>query len=613
MNIRERLYGEILQQVRKPGRYLGDEWNSVHKEDNGRQRVQVALAFPDIYEIAMSHFGLRILYHILNQREYVVAERVFAPWVDMEAIMREQGIPLFSLESTRPIKDFDIIGFSLQYEMSYTNILNMLDLAEIPLFADQRGDADPLIIAGGPCAYNPEPLADFIDLFVIGDGEEIILEIVDAYKEMALDRKGMLKELAKIPGVYVPSLYHIEYWDDGRVKAINPLEPGVPQTITRCIVKDLDQAPYPTELIVPFIEVIHDRIPLEIGRGCTRGCRFCQAGIIYRPVRERSIENLLELVDQAEKNTGYGEVSLLSLSCADYSGINELIEKLMEKHMGQGLAVSLPSLRADSFSIELAREVQRVRKTGLTFAPEAGTQRLRDVINKGVTEEDLMSAVSAAVDAGWQNVKLYFMIGLPTETWEDIEGIGELARRVAKIKRGLNVTVSVSTFVPKAHTPFQWVAQDTVEAIERKQEFLKENVRGKGTRLNWHNVNLSFLEAVFSRGDRRLSKVLYHAWKLGCTFDSWSDQFDYSAWQRAFSETDVEPEFYANRERSLDELLPWEHIDSGVSKAFLESEFGKAIEGKATEDCRFNGCHGCGICEKLDAEPLLWSERGESI
>ncbi len=617
MIIKDKLYNKILPKVSKPGRYLGFEWNSVHKKERGgeeenKNRIKIALAFPDIYEIAMSHLGLKILYHILNGRDDVVAERVFAPWVDMEALMRDENMPLFTLESMTPVREFDIMGFSLQYEMSFTNILNMLDMAGIPLFTQERGNDDPLIIAGGPCAFNPEPLADFIDIFVIGEGEEVILEIIDEYKRVrsTFNREELLKSLAKIPGVYVPSLYTVSYKEDGSLEGINPRVSGIPERITRRIVKDIDNAPYPKDLIVPTIQVVHDRIALEIGRGCTRGCRFCQAGMIYRPVRERNIETLMSLAEEIEKKTGYEEISLLSLSCADYSRIEELIRELMDGYEGKEISISLPSLRADAFSVALAREVQRVRKTGLTFAPEAGTQRLRNVINKGVTEDDLLKAIDAAVEAGWQNVKLYFMMGLPTETYQDLAGTGELARKVAKIKKGLAVTVSVSIFVPKAHTPFQWVAQDTISTITEKIEFLKKNVRGKGITFNWHDAQLSFLEAVFARGDRRLSTVLFQAWKMGCTFDSWSEEFDYSLWEKAFHKSGIEPTYYSNRVRDLDEFLPWDHINTGVSKAFLKNEFEKALQGELTPDCRYDKCHGCEICREFRVKPLLSSRRG---
>lgn len=598
---------EILLKVSKPVRYIGNEYNAVYK-DHKDVDVSFALAFPDVYEIGMSHLGLKILYHVLNDREDVVCERVFAPWVDMEELMRERKIPLFSLESTTPLADFDIVGFTLQYEMSYTNILNMLDLAGIPLKHEERDNTHPLIIAGGPCAFSPEPLADFIDAFQIGDGEEAIGEIVDVFKEWkqngAQDRFQLLLRLSAVPGVYVPSLYDISYNQDGTVESIQPKTSGVPAKIRKRVVKNLNEWCFPRSLIVPSMQIVHDRIPLEVARGCSRGCRFCQAGILYRPVRERSFESLLELAEDLRKSTGYEELSLTSLSTSDYSEIKRLITELMDRYAGDELAISLPSLRADSFSIDLAKQVQRVRKTGLTLAPEAGTQRLRDVINKGVTAEDLLQSVEDAVSAGWTLIKLYFMIGLPTEEYGDLDGIVELAREVARIDRKLNVTVSVSTFVPKAHTPFQWFGQNSLQEIGEKQEYLKTILRDRRIKLDMHEPKLSVLEAVFSRGDRKLGEVLEKAWKLGCRFDGWRDHFNFDLWMQAFSESGIDPDFYSTRTRDINEVLPWDHIDSGVSKRFLLKEREKALAGETTEDCRTGACTGCGVCMACDAWPV---------
>jgi radical SAM family uncharacterized protein len=595
---------EILLKVSKPVRYVGNEVNAVHKNHQDVD-VSFAFAFPDVYEIGMSHLGMKILYHLLNDGDDVVCERVFAPWVDMEKMMREHKIPLFSLESVTPLTDFDIIGFTLQYEMSYTNILNMLDLAGIPLKQSERGNEHPLIIAGGPCAFNPEPLADYIDVFFMGDGEESICEIVDMVKEWKKggkrggangDRTELLLALSAIPGAYVPSFYDVTYNEDGTIKGLEPKFEGVPKKICKRVVKDLDNVYYPRNMIVPFMQVVHDRIPLEVARGCCRGCRFCQAGIIYRPVRERSADLLQSLAESLIKNTGYEELSLTSLSTSDYSEIKQLITALMNKYAGKELAISLPSLRADSFSIDLAMQVQRVRKTGLTLAPEAGTQRLRDVINKGITEEDILQSVEAVVSAGWNLVKLYFMIGLPTETYEDIQGIIDIAKKVAQIDKRLNVTVSVSTFVPKPHTPFQWFGQDTLEQIEEKQDYLRSNLRHRRIKLNLHDPRLSMLEAVFSRGDRRLGRVLERALELGCKFDGWSEHFSFAMWMQAFSDCGIDPGFYSARIRDVNEVLPWEHIDSGVTREFLQREREKALAGETTEDCRSGICSDCGIC-----------------
>jgi len=596
---------EILPRVLKPGRYLGNEWNAVHKSG---VEVRVALAFPDIYEIGMSHLGLRILYHILNQRPEVAAERVYAPWIDCERYLRAKGIPLFSLESHLPLIEFDLIGFTLQYEMSYTNILNMLDLAGIPLKSKDRDEKYPLIIGGGSGAFNPEPLADYFDAFVLGDGEEVINEIVDLYREGKkgrLPKAKLLQELAKIPGVYVPSFYQVSYFVDGTIKSIHSVISGIPSSIRKREIKNLDQAYYPSRIIVPFIPIVHDRVVLELSRGCTRGCRFCQAGMIYRPVRERSVNRLLELAKDSIDQTGYEEISLSSLSPSDHSAIRELSSSLVEIFAPQKVGISLASLRIDSFSLELARQVEKVRKTGLTFAPEAGTPRLRKVINKSIDEDNFYQVMEGVYSEGWKLVKLYFMIGLPTETPEDWKGIVEMVLKTARIARKIGghrgkVNVSVATFVPKPQTPFQWEKQMPLEEIKKAVDFLRSGIRQcQNVTFKWHQPELSFLEAVFSRGDRLLGKVLETAWSQGCKFDEWSDCFRYDLWMKAFSLCGIDPHFYIYRSRSYDEVFPWEHLDCGVKKDFLILEHQKSRRGEVTSDCRQSECRGCGICNSL--------------
>jgi radical SAM family uncharacterized protein len=612
---------QVLHRVQKPARYVGGEWNAIYK-DWDKTAVKVAFAFPDVYEVGMSHLGLQILYHVVNSREDALMERTFAPWVDMEREMRRRGIPLFTLESHRPVRDFDILAFTLQYEMTFTNILNMLDLAGIPLRSHQRGPEHPLVIAGGPCAFNPEPLAGFIDLFVIGEGEEVFHELLDLYLELGghrADRRHFLRRAAGIAGIYVPSLYRVEYHADGTISAIEPAADGVPPKVIKRVIRNFDRAPFPVKPLVPYLGVVHDRGMLEVQRGCTRGCRFCQAGVIYRPVREKSPATLLQQASEIVKHTGYDEISLVSLSTADYSRVQEVVRSLLDQLGDMGVSVSLPSLRVDAFSVALAREVQRVRRASLTFAPEAGTQRLRDVINKGVTEEDLMEAVSAAFAAGWQAIKLYFMIGLPAETGEDLRGIAELARRV--LARGrelgvpgnrLRVTVSASSFVPKSHTPFQWEPQVEMEELYRRQALLRGLLKEKGLVFHWHEVETSFLEAVLARGDRRLDRVLEEAWRLGSRFDGWSECFDFNRWQEAFRAAGLDPAWYAYRRYEYDDLLPWDHIDAGVSRKYLVLEHKRAMEGKATPDCRTGRCPGCGLCPTLEIEPEVL-DRAEGV
>lgn len=608
MDIDQQVLDRILTKITKPARYTGHEWNSVVK-DWDRAEVKIALAYPDVYEVGMSNLGLMILYDILNREEGILAERVYAPWVDMEEAMRRASIPLFSLESRRPLAEFDIIGFSLQYELNYTNVLNMLDLAGIPPLAAERSEAHPLIIGGGSCTYNAEPLADFFDLFVIGEGEEVLLELVRAYQRLRnthrarrITKPDFLREAAKIEGIYVPSLYEVRYHDDGTVAAVEPWVPEARARIRKRIVGVLP--PAPTKLVVPYIEVIHDRAMIEIQRGCTRGCRFCQAGFIYRPVRERPLEEVLEAVEDIVRKTGYEEVALVSLSSCDHSQIKPMVRELTARYQHPPLAVSLPSLRIDSFSVELAEMFQGRRKTGLTFAPEAGSQRLRNVINKNVTEADLLRTAEAAYSSGWQRIKLYFMVGLPTETLEDVAAIVDLVKQVWAIGRRYHgkrahVNVSLATFVPKPFTPFQWLPLADKESLAEKQELLRRGLRKSGISLSWHDPRTTLLEAALSRGDRRLGRVIHRAWRLGARFDAWDERFDEGLWQRAFAESGLDPDFYARRERSLDEVLPWDHIDVGVRKEFLIREYQRSLRGETTFDCR-EGCIDCGISEVFD-------------
>lgn len=594
---------DVLYKVEKPARYIGGEFNSYNKDKNSVD-IRYAFCFPDVYEVGMSHLGTKILYYVMNEREDTFCERAFAPWPDMEKELRENNIPLFSLETKDSLGDFDILGFTLQYEMSYTNILNMLDMANIPLRASERDESYPLVMMGGPCAYNPEPLYDIADVFVLGEGEIVTNELLDLYKEYkGKPKKEYLRAASKIEGVYIPSLYEVTYNEDNTIKEFKPLYDDVPKTVKKRIITNFDQNIYPDKLIVPYTEIVHDRINLETFRGCTRGCRFCQAGMIYRPVREKTSSTLIKQAEEIIKNTGYEELSLTSLSICDYSDIQNLIFSLIEKHKEDKVGVSLPSIRIDAFYVDLINEIQKVRKTGLTFAPEAGSQRMRDIINKGVTEEDLLKSSKSAFEAGWSTLKLYFMIGLPYETMDDIVGIGELGEKVVEEyfkvpknirKRGLRVTLSTSIFVPKPFTPFQWAPMDKIENVKEKISKLRDTIKSKAIVYNWHESPVSYMEAIFARGDRRLCDVLIRAFEKGARFDGWGEYFSFERWQEALNECNVDGDFYACRERNYDEILPWDFINIGVNKAYLKRENEKAKKAIVTPDCR-EGCTGCGI------------------
>ena len=604
MDIRDR-FERALERVQKAPRYTGGEMNTAIKKWE-EAPLHFGFCFPDTYEVGMSHLGMKILYGLINRESWSLCERFFMPWTDMIALMKEDDIPLLSMESRRPLNEFDVIGFTLQYEMSYSNILAMMDMGGVPLEGSERGEKDPIVVAGGPCAFNPEPLAPFIDAFMIGDGEDVMTElnrVILQRKQQGWGREKCLLELAKLEGVYVPSLYQVSYDDEGRVTRVTPKGEDIPERVRKRVVTNLNDTYYPEEIPVPYTEVVFDRIMLEIMRGCTRGCRFCQAGMLYRPVRERSMDTLIHLAEKLQESTGYEEISLSSLSSGDYSCLPELIRELMKRMKDKRVSISLPSLRIDSVLKESLEETQQVKKTSLTFAPEAGTQRMRDVINKGVTEEDLLEKVRDAFHGGWNSVKLYFMDGLPTETTDDLDGIADLARKVVseyfavpkdQRARGLRVTVSVSIFVPKPFTPFQWAGQDTLETIQKKTEYLKKVLDIKGVTFNWHEPYVSFLEACFARGDRRLGKVLRKAYEKGCILDGWNETFRYDLWMESFRECGLDPAFYANREREREETLPWDHIDSGISKDFLWRENEKARKGETTKDCR-KGCNGCGL------------------
>ena len=594
---------KILQEVQKPGRYVGGELNSVIKDKN-KVDVRYAFCFPDTYEIGMSHLGMKILYSVVNRLDYAWCERVFAPDVDMEEKMRENDIRLWALESGDPLDEFDMLGFTLQYELSYSNILNMLDLAGIPLYSKDRTELAPLVVAGGPCACNGEPIADFIDIFMLGDGEETTVQLVDLirkHKKLGSPKIELLREVAQLKGFYVPAFYDVEYKEDGTIKSVTNKETA-PEKAVKAIVEDMDKVYYPESFVVPSIEVVHDRVTAEIFRGCIRGCRFCQAGFLYRPIREKSPEVVEEQCRTLCESTGYDEISLCSLSTSDYTGLQPLLTSMLKWTTEENINVALPSLRVDNFSDELMEKLTEVRRSSLTFAPEAGTQRLRDAINKNVTYADVMKTVNMAFSGGWTAVKLYFMIGLPTETLDDVAGIAQLGQQVVDEfyrnpdrpkGKGVQVSISASSFVPKPFTPFQWEPQDTMEQLEEKQKHLYASVTTKKIRISTHLTPTSFLEGVFARGDRRLSKVLELAWKKGCKFDSWDDHFDFEKWMEAFDESGLDPSFYANRRRDFDEILPWDHLDYGISKKFLMNENKKAHESVTTPHCRIK-CAGCG-------------------
>ena len=615
---KQALTDDILMRVEKPARYVGGELNAVIK-DKDKIAIRFAMCFPDVYEIGMSYLGIQILYDLFNRREDTWCERVYSPWPDLDAIMREKKIPLFALESQDPLKEFDFLGFTLQYEMGYTNILQVLDLAGVPLLAKDRAEDDPIVIGGGPCSYNPEPLADFFDLFYMGEGEVSYGELLDRYKANKAaggSRTDFLKAAAGVPGIYVPCLYEAVYNEDGTLAVTRPVCPEAPAVIRRVIVSDLDDTVYPDKLIVPYVRSFQDRVTLEVMRGCIRGCRFCQAGMVYRPLRERSVDWLKTQAEKMLRASGYDEITLSSLSTSDYTGIAELTDHLIGECGRQHINISLPSLRIDAFSLDVMSKVQDVKKSSVTFAPEAGTQRMRNVINKGLTEDDIFRGAAEAFHGGWNKVKLYFMLGLPTETDEDAKGIPDLCERLSELyfaeipkeeRNGrVQITASSSFFVPKPFTPFQWASMLPREEYLRRAWLVKDTMRAqknnKSLHYEYHDAEVTLLEGILARGDRKVGRAILRAYELGCMFDAWSERCDYGKWLQAFAETGIEPEFYTLRERSLDEVFPWDHIDIGVTKAFMRREWERAMAGVVTPNCReaCSGCgaasYGCGIC-----------------
>ena len=604
------LSDEILLKISQPARYIGGEVNMV-KKDTSKVAVRFAMCFPDVYEIGMSHLGIQILYDMFNRRDDVYCERVYSPWMDLDPIMREQKIPLFAVESQDPIKNFDFLGITIQYEMCYTNILQVLELSQIPLHAEDRTEEDPIVIGGGPCTYNPEPIAPFFDLFYMGEGEVVYFDLIDRYKEIKArggSRKEFLEQAAQIPGIYVPGFYDVTYKEDGTIEAMTPNNPHAPQTVSKQLVMDMSDTWYPEKPVVPYLRATQDRVVLEIMRGCIRGCRFCQAGMVYRPVRERSLEELKRLARTMLKSTGHEEISLSSLSSSDYTKLEGIVNFLIDEFDGKGVNVSLPSLRIDAFSLDVMSKVQDVKKSSLTFAPEAGSQRLRNVINKGLTEENILNGSAEAFKGGWNRVKLYFMLGLPTETVEDMQGIAELSEKVAEVyydtvpkeqRHGkVQVTASTSFFVPKPFTPFQWAPMCTKEQFLERASIvnhrMKEMLNKKSLRYNWHEADVTVLEGVLARGDRKVAAAIEEAYRQGAIYDSWSEYFNNDIWMKAFETCGVDIDFYTTRERSLDEVFPWDFIDAGVTKDFLKREWANAQAETVTPNCRMR-CSGCGV------------------